>query len=118
LVKGRWVLLATDPVSPDLVPALMNVGEAFVEHIPRVVYELWPSPFRDGEGRPLVAGDELYGAALAEAEDAEGDPWTVLSHSPFDALRVEGRPEYDLDGNVVEPRPEDPWGRRANPPPE
>ena len=117
-MKGRWVLLATDPVSPDLVPALMRVGEAFVEHIPRVVYELWPSPFRDEEGRPLTAGDELHGSALAAAEDAEGDPWTVLSASPFDALRVEGRPEYDLDGHVVEPQPEDPWGRRPKPRPE
>ena len=117
-VKGRWVLLATDPVAPALLPALMRVGEAFVQHIPRVVYELWPSPFQDAEGKPLAAGDDGYGAALAAAEDAERDPWSVLSSSPFDALRVEGRPEYDLDGNVVEPQPEDPWGRRPKRMPE
>ena len=117
-VKGRWVLLATEPVSPEMLPALMRVGEAFVQHIPRVVYELWPSPFRDEQGRPLSAGDEGFGAAMAAAEEAERDPWTVLSSSPFDALRVEGRPEYDIDGNVVEPRPEDPWGERPKPLPE
>jgi len=114
-VKGRWVLLATDPISPALLPALMRVGETFVEHIPRVVYELWPSPFRDEHGKPLAAGDDLYGSALAAAEAAEGNPWAGSSSSPFDALRVEGRPEYDLDGNVVEPQPEDPWGRRQQP---
>ena len=117
-VKGRWLLVVSDPVSPDLVPALMGVGEVFVEHIPRVVYELWPSPFRDGEGKPLRAGDEAYGLAVAAAEASELDPWTVLRSSPFQALEHEGGPEYDLDGNVVEPREEDPWGRRPKPLPE
>ena len=117
-VKGRWVLVVSDPVSPELVPALMAVGEAFVEHIPRVVYELWPSPFRDEEGRPLAAGDEAYGLAVAAAEEAERDPWTVLRSGPFHALEHDGGPEYDLDGNVVEPQPEDPWGRRPKPLPE
>ncbi|MFL6206000.1 MAG: hypothetical protein ACJ739_11675 [Acidimicrobiales bacterium] len=110
-VKGRWVLVVSDPVRPDLVPALMAVGERFVERIPRVVYELWPSPFRDAQGRPLPAGDEAYGLAVALAEAAERDPWTVLRSGPFRALEHEGGPEYDLDGNLVEPRPEDPWGR-------
>ena len=111
-MKGRWLLVVSDPVSPDLVPALMGVGEAFVAHIPRVVYELWPSPFRDEEGKPLGAGDEAYGLAVASAEASELDPWTVLRSSPFRALEHEGGPEYDLDGNVVEPREKDPWGRR------
>jgi hypothetical protein len=109
-VKGRWVLIASDPVSPELVPALLRVGEAFVEHIPRVVYELWPSPFRDEQGRPLPAGDEAYGLAVAAAEEAERDPWTALRSGPFRALEHEDGPEYDLDGHVVEPRAEDPWG--------
>jgi hypothetical protein len=117
-VKGRWVLLVSDPVAPAMVPALMSVGEAFVDHIPRVVYELWPSPFRDAEGRPLAAGDEGYGYALAAAEAAERDPWTVLKGSPYDALEDDEGPEYDLDGNVVEPQPEDPWGKHQRPLPE
>jgi hypothetical protein len=75
-VKGRWVLLVSDPVPADTVPALMRVTEAFVDHIPRVVYELWPSPFRDAAGRPLPAGDEAYGVAAAQAELDEGNPWT------------------------------------------
>jgi hypothetical protein len=117
-VKGRWVLVVSDPVSPELVPALIAVGEAFVEHIPRVVYELWPSPFRDEHGRPLPAGDEAYGLAVAAAEEAERDPWTLLRSSPFRALEHEDGPEYDLDGHVVEPQPEDPWGRRPKHRPE
>jgi hypothetical protein len=111
-VKGRWALLVSDPVSPELVPAFLAVGEAFIDHIPRVVYELWPSPFRDEQGRPLPAGDDAYGLAVAAAEAAELDPWSVLRSGPFRALEHEGGPEYDLDGHVVEPRPEDPWGRR------
>jgi len=117
-VKGRWVLVVTDPVGPELMPALMRVAEAFVEHVPRVVHELWPSPFRDAEGRPLPAGDEAYGLALAAAEQAEQDPWTVLRSSPYAALGDEAGPEYDLDGQVVEPKPEDPWGRKPKPLPE
>jgi len=117
-VKGRWVLIVSEPVSPELVPALIAVGERFVEHIPRVVYELWPSPFRDADGRPLPAGDDAYGLAMAAAEEAELDPWTVLRSSPFRALEREDGPEYDLDGNLVEPQPEDPWGRRPKPLPE
>ena len=75
-VKGRWVLLVSDPVRPPLVPALMRVAETFVEHVPRVVYELWPSPFRDDQGHPLSAGDEAYGLAVALAEQEEGSPWS------------------------------------------
>jgi len=117
-VKGRWVLLVSDPVIPELVPALMGVSEAFVEHIPRVVYELWPSPFRDEDGRPLPAGDEAYGLALAAAEEVEHNPWGVLRDGPYRALEHDEGPEYDLDGNVVEPQPEDPWGGRQQPRPE
>lgn len=116
-LKGRWLLLASEPVEPVLVPALMRVAETFVEQIPRVVYELWPSPFRDDAGRPLAAGDEGYGQALAKAERAESDPWTGLSVDS-DAVRDDdGRPQFDLDGNVVERLPEDPWGegRRSLP---
>lgn len=108
-VKGRWLLVASDPLPPELVPGLMGVAEAFVAHVPRVVHELWPSPFRDEQGRPLAAGDEGFGEALARAEAAEADPWGTLRSSPYEALGADERVEYDLDGNVVEPKPEDPW---------
>ncbi len=117
-VKGRWALIVSHPVSPELVPALLRVGEAFVERIPRVVYELWPSPFRDAQGRPLPAGDEAYGQAMAAAAEIELDPWRVLRGGPFRALEHDDGPEYDLDGHVVEPQPEDPWGGRPKPLPE
>lgn len=117
-LKGRWVLVVSDPLTPELFPALLNLAETFVANIPRVVYELWPSPFRDEEGRPLAAGDEGLGAALAAVELAEQDPWSVLRSNPYEALEDDGRPEYDLDGHVVEPQPEDPWGGRPKPLPE
>ena len=119
-VKGRWVLLVSEPARPELVPALMRVAEEFVAHVPRVVYELYPSPFRDDEGRPLGPGDEAFGLALAAAEEAERDPWRVLRSNPYEALGddAEDRPQYDLDGNVVPPRAEDPWERNPRDPPE
>lgn len=108
-VKGRWVLLVSDPVRPPMVPALMRVAEAFVENVPRVVYELWPSPFRDDEGRPLAPGDDAYGLELARAEQAEGDPWAAPPRRREDAHGDDDRPEYDLDGNLIQERPENPW---------
>lgn len=108
-VKGRWVLLVSDPVDPPLVPALMRLAETFVDTIPRVVYELWPSPFRDADGRPLSAGDDAYGLAAARAELAERDPWSLAPRDDGDDGAP--RPEYDLDGNLVQERPENPWGR-------
>lgn len=108
-VKGRWVLLVSNPVRPDMVPALMRVTEAFVERIPRVVQELWPSPFRDQHGRPLSAGDEHYGLAVARAETAEGSPWSAPRDRPDDETSGAG-PQFDLDGNPIADRPEDPWG--------
>jgi hypothetical protein len=107
-VKGRWVLLVSDPVRPPMVPALMRVAEAFVANVPRVVYELWPSPFRDAEGRPLAAGDTSFGLAVARAELEEGSPWTAPRSRAAEGGDDDG-PEYDLDGNVVPERPEDPW---------
>ena len=59
----------------------------------------------------IAAGEE-------PAEETERDPWTVLRSGPFRALEHEHGPEFDLDGNVVEPQPEDPWGRRPKPLPE
>jgi hypothetical protein len=93
-------------VRPPMVPALMRVAEAFVAHVPRVVYELWPSPFRDADGKPLTAGDEAFGLAVARAELDEGAPWSAPRSRPDGD---EARPEYDLDGNLVQERPEDPW---------
>ncbi len=109
-IKGRWVLLASDPVAAAQVPALMRVAEAFVAHIPRVVYEMWPSPFRDAAGRPLAAGDEGYGFALAAADLTEGDPWDIRRRPVAYTDLDEGRPQHDLDGRLVQERPEDPWG--------
>lgn len=109
-MKGRWVLLASNPVEPAMVPALMRVAETFVAHIPRVVYELWPSPFRDPDGRPLPAGDEGYGFAVAAVERDEADPWDIRLRPAAETVLDDGRPAYDLEGNLVPELPEDPWG--------
>lgn len=113
-IKGRWVLLVSNPVPAAMLPALMRVGEAFIARIPRVVYELWPSPFRDAAGHPLTAGDEGYGIALQLAELSERDPFS----DPRPRLKRDepaGRPEFDLDGKLVVERPENPWGDDPRP---
>ena len=106
-IKGRWLLVTTDPVGPPLLPALLRLAEDFRARIPRVVYELYPSPFRDEHGRPLPAGDE----ALGVLDDEAAAGWFFGSGSrPGGAPGEVTGPEYDLDGNLVVPVEEDPWG--------
>ncbi len=94
-IKGRWLLLASDPVEPSLVPALMKMADTFVARIPRVVYELWPSPFRDADGRPLPAGD-----------DGLGQDRTTIGGEIHESERL----QFDLEGHPITDAAEDPWG--------
>ena len=92
----------------------MRVGETFVEHIPRVVYELWPSPFRDEEGRPLARATRPTALARGRRRGGGAGPVDGAAQPARPRRsRTSGGPEYDLDGNVVEPQPEDPWGSEA-----
>jgi hypothetical protein len=93
-LKGRWVLLSCDRVKPSLMPALMKLADGFVEHIPSVVWDLFPTPFVDDEGNPLPAVDEL--------------PLPV----PEEARHPKSGPQYDLDGNIVPEVEQDPWGEK------
>jgi hypothetical protein len=125
-IKGRWLLVWTNPVGAPLVPGLLRVTERIVAAIPPVVWELYPSTFVDDHGRPLPAGDDPI--ARLETERALGrlhrgdtaHPWTVLGHSRFlpreGAADDDGRVEYDLDGNPVPKVKEDPWGAGRRPP--
>jgi hypothetical protein len=113
-LKGRWLLVAAPPVRPPLVPGLLGVAEAFVQTIPKVVWELYPSTFVDDQGKPLAPGDDPITrleteAALARLH-AEDDPFAVLEESPFEALERTDGVEYDLDGNVIPKHEERPWG--------
>lgn len=125
-IKGRWLLVWTNPISASLVPGLLNVAEQIVAAIPPVVWELYPSTFVDAHGRPLPPGDDPI--ARVETELALGtlhrrgseDPWTVLGHSRFlppeGADEDDGRVQYDLDGNPLPKVDEDPWGAGRPPP--
>jgi hypothetical protein len=104
-LKGRWLLLSCDRVKPTLMPALMKLADGFVEHIPSVVWDLYPTTFVDEEGKPLPAPDELPLAA-----PKEHNPFDALLMSPFEALHPKpGGPQYDLDGNVLPEVEQDPW---------
>jgi hypothetical protein len=85
----------------------MKVCDTFVERIPTVVWDLYPTPFVDDEGNPLPATDEL---PLPPHEEP-ADPFDALLMSPFDGFRKqeEHKPEYDLDGNIIPEVEQDPW---------
>lgn len=106
-IKGRWLLVASRPIEPRLMPGLLGVCDEFLRRIPPVVWELYPSPFLDADGNPLPVEDEPL-AALPDLVE-QRDPLDALGRSPLAALGDPGRPEYDLDGNVVPPVVEDPW---------
>jgi len=113
-LKGRWLLVWTDPVAAALMPGLLGVAERFVAHIPPVVWELYPSSFVDEDGRPLAPGDSPVDQmqtelALQKLHD-ESDPFNVIVHSPFEALERTDGVEYDLDGHPLPKVKEDPWG--------
>jgi hypothetical protein len=115
-LKGRWLLVWTDPIKPQLMPGLLGVAEKFVKHIPPVVWDLYPSTFVDSDGKPLPPGDDPVDRLKADLDlaeyrhDHEYDPFEVLTHSPFEALeRHDGR-EFDLDGRPLPEVREDPWG--------
>jgi len=116
-LKGRWLLVWSDPVPPKYMPGLLRVAEQFVQHIPKVVWDLYPSTFVDGEGRPLAPGDDPVDRMKGDLELAEfrnkvsDDPWDVLQESPYEALERHDGVEFDLDGNVLPKVAEDPWGR-------
>jgi hypothetical protein len=118
-LRGRWLLVWVSKAPPALMPGLLHICDEFVERIPKVVWDLYPSPFVDDEGQLLPAGDEhraldeLLASEHDTAGDLEGadrDPWHVLGRSPFEALDDPSRPDYDLDGHVVPPHEENPWG--------
>ena len=116
-VKGRWLLVWTRRVKPQLLPGLLGVAEQFCEQIPDVVWELFPSDFVDADWRPLGVEDEellaLQRQVLADSDEL--DPWSRLSASPFAALGHHAEHpdepvvEYDLDGDPITPRQENPW---------
>jgi hypothetical protein len=120
-LKGRWLLVWTEPIKPKLMPGLLGIAEKFVHHIPPVVWELFPSTFVDKDGKPLPPGDDPVDRMKAELQVAEyrhqheHDPFDVLAQSPFDALERHDGVEFDLDGHQLPKVNEDPWGAGHEP---
>ena len=69
-LRGRWVLIAGEQVAAHLLPALVKLADAFVDHVPDVVWDLYPTPFLDEDGKQLPAGDDYL--ALQTLPDARG----------------------------------------------
>jgi len=120
-LKGRWLLVWTDPVNPKLMPGLLGVAEKFVGHIAPVVWDLYPSTFVDSDGKPLPPGDDPVDRMKADLELAEyrhehdRDAFDVLARSPFEALERDDGVEFDLDGHPLPQVEEDPWGAGHEP---
>jgi hypothetical protein len=113
-LKGRWLLVWTSPVPPRLMPGLLRMAEEFVEHIPKVVWELYPSNFVDAEGRPLPPADDPLTRLQSEASLTRvhdpNDPFEEFARSPYEPLERHDGVEYDLDGHLLPKVEEDPWG--------
>jgi hypothetical protein len=113
-LKGRWLLISSNRVKPSLVPPIMRLADAFISHIPSVVWELYPSPFVGADGKPLP---DVSGVMLPPLDPGATDPFDAVSHGAFDALldspfavrHEPAGPEYDLDGHLLQPVQEDPW---------
>jgi hypothetical protein len=120
-LKGRWLLVWTDPINPKLMPGLLIVAEKFVKHIAPVVWDLYPSAFVDREGKPLPPGDDPADRMKADLELAEyrhehgGEAFDVLTQSPFEALERHDGVQFDLDGHRLPEVKEDPWGAGHEP---
>jgi hypothetical protein len=113
-LKGRWLLVWTAPVNPKLMPGLLHVAQEFVERIPKVVWELYPSTFVDDEGKPLAPGDDPLTRLQSESSltrvHDDLDPFAEFAASPYEALERHDGVEYDLDGHLLPKATEDPWG--------
>lgn len=120
--KGRFLLVSCPRLDDArLVPGLAQVAETFIAHVPPVVRELYPD-------FPKGGPDTTDMAAPADATDTAGNPanWLFRDiertepepfmfapapdfHSPASLDPTPGV-DHDLDGHVVTPHEQDPWG--------
>ena len=94
-MQGTWVLVHTKPLPPKALPGLFVLVDRILDAIPTTVAELYPGPLGPDPATPVP--DPYVGAvspAVAEAVDAAAHPVV----------------ERDIDGNVVTPHRQDPWG--------
>lgn len=104
VLKGRWLLIWRKPVPARLVPGLVAVAEKLVATIPRVVWELYPSDFRNDDGTVMPAEDQGLFSKL------EPSVQSVFREQLAESARREPEVEYDLDGHPLPKVEEDPWG--------
>lgn len=131
--KGRWVLVWCRRLPPPELPGLLATAQRFCERIPPVVRDLYGElpggdPLRDpGLGLPPIDReryrDPAWDVAFGRGQSVTPSPaaWVgTWGAEQLEAQRrslaaqegrdVEPAVEYDIDGNPIAPRPEDPWG--------
>lgn len=108
--KGRWLLVIAPRVdtAAEMV-GLLGVADEFIERIPSVVWELYPEGadtqrgvFDPDSGHDPIIMKPLDSVAQAMREEARESGVDWRDSTPGI--------EHDLDGNVIEPPEEDPWG--------
>ena len=78
-LRGRWLLVHVDRAASKLLPGLLKVAEDFVDAIPKVVWDLYPSP---SPGPRASCCPRRCGSCLRRPRSDDDDPWDVLERSP------------------------------------
>jgi hypothetical protein len=103
-LRGRWLLVWRKPVPARLVPGMLVLAERFVEAIPRVVWDLYPSTFTKDDGTVLPAED------LGVLGNLDPSVLEVMRAEEAEKGARDPKVEYDLDGKPLPQAEEDPWG--------
>lgn len=115
--KGRFLLLWSDPLDPDVMPRFLNLAEDVLAHVPPAVWELYPrlpdSGMADTYPHDAAAGDR--GAHLLDVTRPFAAGPSLLH--PDESWDPTPGVDHDLDGHEVEPVLEDPWRDQPPPPP-
>jgi hypothetical protein len=93
-VQGAWVLVHSKPLPPKALPGLFVLVDRILDAIPATVSELYPGPLGPDPATPVP--DPYVDAISPAVAD-------VFAAPPVG-------PEHDIDGNIVTPHRQDPWG--------
>ena len=103
-VHGAWVLVHSKPLPPKALPGLFGLIDRILDAIPPTVRELYPGPLGPDPATPMP--DPYVGALSPLIADVIDDERAADELPP----PPPARPERDIDGNVVTPHRQDPWG--------
>ena len=116
--KGRFLLLTAPRAEAAQMPALLNLAEQFLRHVPPAVRELYPT-FPDGAGTdvfPLQSRGTDPSSAGGLGDMASMTSGRAIVGDEDDAWDPTPGVDHDLEGHAIAPPTEDPWHDRPLPP--